>query len=71
MLNAYALRHADSGLVGSYIYLQPVMAAIIAISSGNDTLSMDKILSMLLISFGVYLASQTRFLNSSIVKKSV
>ncbi len=71
VLNAYALRHADSGLVGSYIYLQPVMAAIIAISSGNDTLSMDKILSMLLISFGVYLASQTRFLNSSIVKKSV
>ncbi|MFY8110240.1 MAG: DMT family transporter [Bacteroidia bacterium] len=71
VLNAYALRHADSGLVGSYIYLQPVMAAIIAISSGKDTLSMDKILSMLLISFGVYLASQTRFLNSSIVKKSV
>jgi drug/metabolite transporter (DMT)-like permease len=71
VLNAYALSHADSGLVGSYIYLQPVMAAIIAISSGKDTLSMDKILSMLLISFGVYLASQTRFLNSSIVKKSV
>ncbi len=71
VLNAYALSHADSGLVGSYIYLQPVMAAIIAISSGKDTLSMDKILSMLLISFGVYLASQSRFLNSSIVKKSV
>ena len=71
VLNAYALRHADSGLVGSYIYLQPVMAAIIAISSGKDTLSLDKLLSMLLISFGVYLASQTRFLNSSIVKKSV
>lgn len=71
VLNAYALRHADSGLVGSYIYLQPVMAAIIAIGSGKDTLSMDKILSMLLISFGVYLASQTRFLNSLIVKKSV
>ncbi|MFY8021767.1 MAG: DMT family transporter [Bacteroidia bacterium] len=71
VLNAYALRHADSGLVGSYIYLQPVMAAIIAISTGKDSLTMDKLLSMLLISFGVYLASQTKFFNSSIVKKSV
>jgi tRNA(Arg) A34 adenosine deaminase TadA len=71
VLNAYALRHADSSLVGSYIYLQPVMAAIIAISTGKDSLTIDKLLSMLLISFGVYLASQTKFLNSLFVKKSV
>jgi len=64
VLNAYALKHADSGLVGSYIYLQPVMAALIAMLSGKDQLSTEKLLSMLLIFSGVYLASNPAWINN-------
>jgi len=57
VLNAYALRHASSSLVGSYIYLQPVCATIIAILFATDELSFEKLLFMLLVFAGVYLAS--------------
>ena len=57
VLNAYALKHASSSLVGSYIYLQPVLATLIAILSGKDHLSADKFLSMLIVFSGVFLAS--------------
>ncbi|OYU95433.1 MAG: EamA family transporter [Bacteroidetes bacterium B1(2017)] len=57
VLNAYALRHATSSLVGSYIYLQPVLATIIAIASGKDILTTEKLISMLIVSGGVYLSS--------------
>lgn len=57
VLNAYALKHASSSLVGSYIYLQPVLATLIAIISGKDFLSLDKFLSMLIVFSGVFLAS--------------
>lgn len=57
VFNAYALKNASSSLVGTYIYLQPVLAAIIAIISGKDYLSFDKFLSMLIVFSGVFLAS--------------
>ena len=57
VLNAYALKHASSSLVGTYIYLQPVLAALIAISIGKDQLSLEKFASMVLVFAGVYLAS--------------
>jgi drug/metabolite transporter (DMT)-like permease len=57
VFNAYALKHASSSLVGSYIYLQPVLATLIAILSGKDHLSADKFLSMLIVFTGVFLAS--------------
>lgn len=57
VLNAYALRHASSSLVGTYIYLQPVLAAIIATVSGKDTLSAAKLVDILIIFIGVFLVS--------------
>jgi drug/metabolite transporter (DMT)-like permease len=57
VLNAYALKHASSGLVGSYIYLQPVLATLIAIGLGKDMLTTQKFISMLVVFGGVYLAS--------------
>ena len=57
VLNAYALRKASSSLVGSYIYLQPVLATLIAILSGNDNLTVQKFIYILIIFGGVFLVS--------------
>ena len=47
-------------LVSMYTYLQPVIAAIISVSVGMDTLSWQKILSAVLIVGGVVLVSRSR-----------
>jgi drug/metabolite transporter (DMT)-like permease len=60
LLNAYALRKASSSLVGSYIYLQPVLATLIAIVSGKDMLTIEKLLYILIIFCGVFLVSWKR-----------
>ncbi len=57
VLNAYALRKASSSLVGSYIYLQPVLATLIAIASGKDLLTLEKLVFILIIFCGVFLVS--------------
>lgn len=57
VLNAYALRKASSSLVGSYIYLQPVLATLIAIFSGKDLLTLEKLSYILIIFCGVFLVS--------------
>jgi drug/metabolite transporter (DMT)-like permease len=57
VLNAYALRKASSSLVGSYIYLQPVLATLIAIVSGKDLLTLEKLAYILIIFCGVFLVS--------------
>ena len=38
LLNAWALSHVQSSTVGAYIYLQPVIASIVALSLGKDHL---------------------------------
>lgn len=60
VLNAYALQKASSSLVGSYIYLQPVLAALIAIATGKDHLTIEKISYILIIFGGVYLVSRRK-----------
>lgn len=57
LLNGWALRHANSSLVGAYIYLQPILASLIAIALGKDQLTWQKILFTILIFVGVYLVS--------------
>jgi drug/metabolite transporter (DMT)-like permease len=57
VLNAYALKHASSSLVGSYIYLQPVLAVIIALLLGKDTLSLSKLIHIAIIFSGVLLVN--------------
>lgn len=60
VLNVYALKELSPAVVSAYIYLQPVLTAIIAISTGNDSISGVKVFSALLIFTGVYLVSNTR-----------
>jgi len=58
LLNAYALQHTGSSLVGTYIYLQPVVAGVIAVSKGMESLTGMKVFFILLIFAGVYLVSK-------------
>ncbi len=57
LLNGWALRNANSSLVGAYIYLQPILASIIAIILGKDELTWQKVFFGVLIFMGVYLVS--------------
>ena len=54
LLNNIALKNASAALVGIYIYVQPVVAAIVSIYFGKDNFSMIKIISAVLIFAGVY-----------------
>ena len=60
VLNAYALKNASSSLVGSYIYLQPVLAVIIALFMGKDQLTIEKLSYILIIFSGVFLVNWRR-----------
>lgn len=60
LLNTWALRYANASLVGAYIYLQPVLAILIAIGFGKDVFTLQKGLYALLIFAGVYMVSRTR-----------
>jgi len=58
LLNAKALRYVTSSLVGYYIYLQPVIASLVSISTGQDTLTWTTVGCTSLIFLGVFLVSQ-------------
>lgn len=57
-LNAFAVKRAGPEIAGLYIYLQPLLAALIAILWGKDELTTMKVISSLIIVAGVYLASR-------------
>jgi drug/metabolite transporter (DMT)-like permease len=57
LLNAIALTMVSPSVVGAYIYLQPVLTALIAVIGGHDSLTLTITLSSLLIFGGVYLVS--------------
>jgi drug/metabolite transporter (DMT)-like permease len=58
-LNAWTLKFVKSATVGSYIYLQPVFATIVAILLEKDTFDPQKLIFALLIFCGVYLVSKS------------
>lgn len=60
LLNTWALRYANPSLVGAYIYLQPVMAILIAVGMGSDVFTLQKAFFALMIFAGVYLVSRTK-----------
>lgn len=55
LLNFSVIKHGGSVLAGSYIYLQPVLASIIAVCLGADVLSIKKIICTFVLIFGLYL----------------
>ncbi|MGI4885168.1 MAG: DMT family transporter [Janthinobacterium lividum] len=58
LLNNWALKFASPALLGVYIYLQPVLAVLIAVALGKDSLSWDKAGQAVLIFLGVWLVSR-------------
>ena len=58
LLNNIALRHASPAVVGIYIYVQPVVAALVALYFAKDEMSWVKALASLLIFTGVYLVGR-------------
>jgi drug/metabolite transporter (DMT)-like permease len=57
LLTIYALKHVEAGVASYYIYLQPIIVAIIALWLGVQSLTMDKFVAAGLIFSGVYLVS--------------
>ncbi|WP_310395055.1 DMT family transporter [Hymenobacter sp.] len=58
LLNNWALKYASPALLGVYIYLQPVLAVLIAVGLGKDHLTWGKAGQAGLIFLGVWLVSQ-------------
>ncbi len=65
LLNTMALKYVNASVVGAFIYLQPFLAAIIAISFGKDHLDSTKIIAAILIFSGVFLVSYSRKVNAN------
>lgn len=57
LLNTYGLHHMNPSVVSIYIYLQPLLAAFIAVILGKDAIDFTKVISAVLIFTGVYLVS--------------
>ncbi len=60
LCNSYAMKTLSPTIAGAYIYSQPVLASIIAISLGKDSLNIVKIAAATLIFIGVALVSKTK-----------
>jgi drug/metabolite transporter (DMT)-like permease len=60
ILNVWAVQHSSSSQVGSYIYLQPLLATTIAIGLGMDVLTWGKAAFGLLILLGLWLVNRGR-----------
>ncbi|MEH0157753.1 DMT family transporter [Limibacter armeniacum] len=58
LLNAVALKHVQPSIVSFYIYFQPLIATLIAIIIGSEVLSLQKVLSAILVFIGVFLVSK-------------
>lgn len=57
LLNIYGLQQLSPNVVSMYIYLQPFLASLFAISLGKDKLDLTKIIAGVFIIFGLYLVT--------------
>ncbi len=58
LFNIYALKSLRASTVGFYIYLQPVLATLVALALGSDKLDKVKVLACIFIFIGTYLVSK-------------
>ncbi|MBC7922556.1 MAG: DMT family transporter [Ferruginibacter sp.] len=58
LLNNWTLQYVTPSVVGIYIYLQPLLASLIAVGLGQDSLTPDKVLLGGMILLGVYLVGR-------------
>ncbi|NOZ46643.1 MAG: DMT family transporter [Chlorobi bacterium] len=66
LLNIYGLKNLSPTTVSIYIYSQPIIASLVAVILGKDSLNFVKIVSALLVFIGVFLVSKPVF-NKQIV----
>ena len=57
LFNIIALKRVNPSVVGVYVYLQPILATVVALLVGKDSLNTIKIIAGILIFTGVYLVS--------------
>lgn len=60
LFNIYALKQLSPSTIGAFIYLQPLVAAVVALLVGSDSLTPLRILAAVLIFVGVFLSSFKR-----------
>lgn len=60
LFNAWALKKVTPTVVSFFIYLQPILASVIAIMIGKDELTRNKVIFALIIFIGVYLVSKPK-----------
>lgn len=60
LLTIYALKHVEASVASYYIYLQPVIVAVIAFWIGNQNFTLSKVIAVLLIFTGVYLVTRKK-----------
>jgi drug/metabolite transporter (DMT)-like permease len=57
LFNAYALKSLSPTIVGTYVYLQPILTTMLAVMTGKDKLTWPLVVTALLICLGIYLVS--------------
>lgn len=60
LFNIFALRQLKPSTIGAFIYLQPLLAALVAIILGADALTTTRIIGAVLIFIGVYLSTKRK-----------
>ena len=70
LLISLSMGSLSPSVVGIYIYLQPVLASVIAIAAGKDSITSVKVFSSLLIFAGVFLVSHSKTVKQKISLKS-
>jgi drug/metabolite transporter (DMT)-like permease len=58
LLNIFALRELNASTISAFIYLQPLIAIIFAVSTGADSLSTIKIIAAVLVFAGVFMVTR-------------
>lgn len=60
LFNVFALKELKPSTIGAFIYLQPLLATLIAILLGADSLTLIRVMAASLIFLGVYLSTRKR-----------
>lgn len=58
LLNIFALRELNASTISAFIYLQPLIAIIFAVSTGADSLSAVKMIAAVLVFAGVFMVTR-------------
>lgn len=58
LLNVFALKELSAATISAFIYLQPLIAIIYAITTGADSLNLIKVSAALLVFAGVYMVTR-------------